>query len=286
MVPAPVRLLNDGNELPSIGLGTFGLRGTAGVQSIASAVQVGYRLVDTALRYQNEADVGAGIRESGIARELLTVTTKLRGRDHGYEQTLRGFERSRANLGLDHVDLYLIHWPLPRVDKYVDSWRAMIRLREEGLVRSIGVSNFTPTHLARLIDETGVTPAVNQIELHPSLPQAALREFHAAHGIVTSGWSPLGRTRARGPGGMLRAQGRSIIQEIAATRDVTPTQVVLRWHVQQGSVPIPKSGNPLRQRTNLDVFGFLLNNAEIKAIAGLETGRRLWWSDPDRHHEY
>ncbi len=272
-----MRTLNDGGRIPALGLGTFGLRGNEGVASVVSAIGAGYRLLDTALNYENEREVGDGVRTSGVPRDEIHVTTKLPGRHHGFDETLASFEESRANLGLDHVDLYLIHWPLPKVGKFVDSWRAMIELRKRGLVRSIGVSNFTPDHLKRLIDETDVAPAVNQVELHPHFPQAGQRKFHAAHDIVTESWGPLGTRDELASG--------SEVTEIAEAHGVTPTQVVLRWHIELGSVPIPKSGNPQRQAENLGVFDFELTDDEIATISALESGR-LWGGDPDTHEEF
>jgi 2,5-diketo-D-gluconate reductase A len=273
----PSKALIDGNSIPAIGLGTYGLRGDDGIASVVSALQGGYRLLDTALNYENEREVGEGVRRSGVDRAEIIVTTKLPGRHHGYDETFASFNESLANLALDHVDLYLIHWPLPTVNKFVDSWQAMIALREQGLARSIGVSNFTEEHLTRLIGETGVTPAVNQVELHPRFSQPGLREFHAAHGIVTESWSPLAK------GSSLLTS--PVITGIAEAHGVTPTQVVLRWHVQLGAVPIPKSGDPDRQRENLDVFGFELANADVEAISALEKGR-LWGADPNTHEEF
>jgi len=272
-----MKKLNDGNQLPALGFGTYKLTGDDGIDSIVSALEAGYRLLDTALNYKNEREVGEAIRRSGIPREEIFVTTKLPGRHHGSDETLLSFEESRMNLGLDYVDLYLIHWPLPRIDKYVETFRAMIKLREEGLVRSVGVSNFTEQYLTRVISETGVTPAVNQIELHPRFPQGHLREFHARHDILTESWSPLAR------GSDLWTE--QIISDIAAAHGVTPTQVVLRWHHQLGAVPIPKSSSPERQRENLDVFGFELSHAEIASISSLESGR-LWDGDPETNEEF
>ena len=269
--------LNDGTTLPAIGLGTYGLRGAEGVASITNAIASGYRLLDTALNYQNEAEVGEAVRSCGLDRSELFVTTKLPGRHHGYEETLASFEESRANLGLDSVDLYLIHWPLPKVGKYLGSWKAMIELRNRGDVRSIGVSNFTPRLLQELVDETGVAPAVNQVELHPYFPQAELRAFHAQHGIVTESWSPLARRR--------NVADEPVVQEIAAAHSVTPIQVVLRWHIQLGALPIPKSADAERQRTNLDVFGFTLTDEQVESISALEDDR-LWGADPETHEEF
>jgi 2,5-diketo-D-gluconate reductase A len=275
---APTKRLNDGGSIPAIGLGTFGMTGEPGIAAVVSGIQTGYRLLDTGLRYENEREVGEGMRRSDIDRGELMVTTKLRGRDHGYEETLRGFEESRANLGLDYVDLYVIHWPLPRYGRYVDSWRAMIHLRDEGLIRSIGVSNFTSKHLSRLIDETSVVPAVNQIELHPQFPQAAQLAVDESLGIVTESWSPLADQRS----GLTT---HPVITTVARAHHVTPSQAVLRWHLQRGAVPIPKSSNPERQRENLDVFSFELTDAEIQSISSLESGR-LWGADPDDHEEF
>lgn len=270
-------MLNDGTTLPALGLGTYGLRGDDGTAAVASALHSGYRLLDTALNYENEREVGDGIRASGIDRGEIRVATKLPGRFHGYQETLDGFEQSRSNLGLDYVDLYLIHWPLPKVNRFVDSWRAMIELRRQGLVRSIGVSNFTPALLTRLVDETGVVPSVNQIELHPRFPQAAQRAFDRSLGVVTESWSPIGAHS--------ELTTEPVVVRIAAALGVTPTQAVIRWHIQLGAVPIPKSANAARQRENLDVFGFELTDAQVVEISALETGR-LWDADPDTHEEF
>lgn len=273
----PTLPLNDGNVLPAVGLGTYGLRGADGVASVVAALDAGYRLLDTALNYENEREVGEGVRTSGVPRDEIVVTTKLPGRHHGFDETLASFEESRGNLGLDYVDLYLIHWPLPKVDRFVDSWRAMIQLRETGLVRSIGVSNFLPEHITRLLDETDVAPSVNQIELHPHFVQEPQREFHARHEIVTESWSPLGKRS--------ELLSTPIVAHIADAHGVTPSQAVLRWHLQLGAVPIPKSAHPGRQRENLDVFGFTLTDEEVAAISSLESGR-LWDADPATHEEF
>jgi len=275
MVTIPTVTLDDGTAFPQLGLGTYNLRGEEGTDAIVAAIENGYRLLDTAVNYENEAEVGEAVRRSGIRNELL-VTTKVPGRDHGYDETLRSARASLERLGLDRIDLYLIHWPNPSVDRYVGTFRAMIALQGEGAVGSVGVSNFTEPMLARLIDETGVTPAVNQVEMHPYFPQAKLRAFHAAHGIRTESWSPLARRSE-----LLTEQ---VITDVAAAHGVTPTQAVLRWHTQLGSTPIPKSADPARQIENADVFGFTLTDAEIAAISGLERGR-LWDGDPDTHEE-
>ncbi|MBK0418385.1 aldo/keto reductase [Leucobacter sp. CSA1] len=276
-VPAiPTVTLNDGTELPELGLGTYKLLGEEGVASMAAAIRSGYRLLDTAVNYENEAEVGEAVRGSGVAREEIRVATKLPGRHHGYEETLASAEASLAALGLGYIDLYLIHWPNPSVDRYVDTWRAMIDLRERGAVRSIGVSNFTEEMLARLVEETGVTPSVNQVELHPYFPQAALRAVHAELGIRTESWSPLARHSD--------LVEEPVVTRLAAARGITPSQLVLRWHVELGSTPIPKSSNPERQRVNADVFGFSLAGDEIEEISGLERGR-MWDFDPNTHEE-
>ncbi len=275
MVAIPTVTLNDGATFPELGLGTYNLRGEDGTAAIVSAIENGYRLLDSAVNYENEAEVGEAVRRSGIRDELI-VTTKIPGRDHGYDEAIRSAEGSLERLGLDRIDLYLIHWPNPSVDRYVDTFRAMIALREEGRVGSVGVSNFTEPMLTRLIDETGVVPAVNQVELHPYFPQAALRAFHAEHGIRTESWSPLARRSE-----LLR---EPVIVELAERHGVTPTQVVLRWHTLLGSTPIPKSADPARQIENADVFGIGLSLDEIAAVTGLQR-RRLWDGDPDTHEE-
>ncbi|MDH6572590.1 2,5-diketo-D-gluconate reductase A [Streptomyces sp. SAI-117] len=276
MISIPTHTLNDGTTIPALGLGTWPMDDTEAERAVAAALESGYRLVDTATNYRNETGVGRGVAAAGVPREEVLVTTKLPGRHHGYEETLASFEESRSRLGLEYVDLYLIHWPLPRVDKYVDSWKAMIKLREDGLVRSIGVSNFTPAHIERLEKETGVLPSVNQVELHPLFPQDELRAFHAGKDIVTESWSPLGR-------------GSDLLEDpaVAAAAEahgVTPGQVILRWHIQLGALPIPKSGDPGRQRTNLDVFGFELSESEVAAIG--DRGHRRLGGDPEEHEEF
>lgn len=274
----PTHQLNDGSTLPAIGFGTYPMKGEEGVTAIRSAIEVGYRLLDTAVNYQNETAVGEAIRRSGVPRELLQVTSKLPGRDHGYDDAVASVHGSLERLGLEYLDLHLIHWPNPSRDQYVDAWRALVDLREQGLVRSIGVSNFTARHLERIIAATGVTPAVNQIELHPYFPQADMRAVDEGLGIRTEAWSPLGKRQA--------PFAEPAVANAAQRHGVTPGQVILRWHVQLGSIPIPKSATPERQRQNLDVFGFELSEDEVAAITAL--GRpdgRLFGGDPDVHEE-
>lgn len=276
MISIPAVTLNDGTSFPALGLGTYNLRGDDGVTAIVAAVESGYRLLDTAVNYDNEREVGEAVRRSPVDRDELVVTSKIPGRHHGYQQAIDSIQGSLGLLGLDRIDLQLIHWPNPSVGKYVDTWRGMIEAQGRGMVRSIGVSNFTEPMLDELIAETGVAPSVNQVELHPYFPQGALRAFHREHGIRTESWSPLARRSE-----LLTEQ---LIQELAVVHDVTPTQVVLRWHVQLGSTPIPKSADPDRQRENADVFGFELTDDQVAAISGLERGR-LWDGDPDTHEE-
>ena len=274
----PTHRLNDGSTLPAIGFGTYPMKGEDGVTAIRSAIEVGYRLLDTAVNYENEHEVGEAIRRSGVAREELQVTSKLPGRDHGYDEAIASVHGSLDRLGLEYLDLHLIHWPNPSRDQYVDAWRALVDLREQGLVRSIGVSNFTARHLERIIEATGVTPAVNQIELHPYFPQAEMRGVDERLGIRTEAWSPLGKRQA--------PFAEPAVADAAQRHGVTPGQVILRWHVQLGSIPIPKSATPERQRQNLDVFGFELSEDEVAAITAL--GRpdgRLFGGDPDIHEE-
>jgi diketogulonate reductase-like aldo/keto reductase len=276
VISIPAHTLNDGTTLPALGLGTWPLGDDEAQQAVLSALEAGYRLIDTATNYRNETGVGRAVASGLVPREEIVVTTKLPGRHHGYEETLASFEESRARLGLEYVDLYLIHWPLPRVDRYVDAWKAMIKLREDGLVRSIGVSNFTAGYIERLEKETGVLPSVNQIELHPFLPQDDLRAFHTGKNIVTESWSPLGR-------------GTPLLDDpevtrIAEAHGVSAGQVVLRWHTQLGAVPIPKSANPERQRANLDVFGFELSEDEMRAVA--DRAQRRVGGDPEVHEEF
>lgn len=275
MPTVPSHVLNDGTSIPAIGFGTYRHTGAAGTAAVAQALRDGYRLVDTAAAYGNEAEVGRGVAESGVPREEVVVTSKVRGRDQGYDATLRAFDATLAALSLDRLDLYLIHWPLPHLDRYVATWRALVRLREEGRVRSIGVSNFTAEHLDRVADASGVMPAVNQVEMHPYFPQPRLRAANAARGVLTQSWSPLGRKTD------LLAD--PVVVEVAAAHAVTPAQAVLRWHLELGAVPIPKASSPDRWRTNLDVLSFTLTEEETDRLAALERGRI--GGDPETYEE-
>jgi 2,5-diketo-D-gluconate reductase A len=274
----PTYTLNDGSSLPAIGFGTYPLKDDEAVATIVSAIEAGYRLLDTAVNYGNEEEVGEAVRACGLPREELYVASKIPGRDHGYDDAIASVHGSLERLGLDYLDLHLIHWPNPSVDKYAEAWRALVDLREQGLVRSIGVSNFTAAHLDRIIAESGVTPAVNQIELHPYFPQVEMRAANEERGIRTESWSPLGKRQA--------PFAEPAVAAAAEAHDVTPGQVILRWQVQLGSVPIPKSATPERQRANLDVFGFELSEAEMAAITALgRADGRLFGGDPDTHEE-
>lgn len=275
---APTYTLNDGQVTPAIGFGTYPMTGSECVTAVRSAIEVGYRLLDTAVNYENEREVGEAIQRCGVPREELFVTSKLPGRHHGYDDAIASTHESLERLGLEYLDLHLIHWPNPEVGKYVEAWKALVDLREQGLVRSIGVSNFTEAHLARIIETTGVTPAVNQIELHPWFPQAEMRKVHEDLGVRTESWSPLGKRQA--------PFAEQPVAAAAAAYGVSPAQVILRWQHQLGSIPIPKSATRERQAANLDIFGFELAPAEVEAITGLaRDDGRLFGGDPDHHQE-
>ena len=257
--------LNDGHSIPQLGLGVYKIPQALAAGAVEIALEAGYRHVDTAALYANERGVGEGLARVALPRDEVFVTTKVWNADHGYDQTLRAFDESLAKLGLDYVDLYLIHWPAPRQDRYIDTYRALETLRADGRARSIGVSNFHTHHLDRLLAETGIVPAVNQVELHPWLQQRELRAYNAAHGILTEDWSPL----ARG-----RAIGDDTLDAIGARYGKSAAQVVLRWHIELGNVVIPKSVTPSRIRENLDVFDFTLDAADHATIAALDAGER------------
>ncbi|MBC7630598.1 aldo/keto reductase [Aeromicrobium sp.] len=273
MTTAPVLTLNDGHLMPALGFGSYSIKDP---DLFTEAIASGYRLLDTAKSYGNEAEVGRGVAQSSIPRDDVFITTKLPGTDHGTDAPQQSLEGSLERLGVDHVDLYLIHWPLPRIDKYVETWQALIKLRDQGLTRSIGVSNFLPEHLDRIIAETGVAPAVNQVELHPYLTQTAQRSAHEKHAIITQSWTPLGRGT-----GLLE---EPVLLQIADKHGVTPGQVVLRWHTQIGAAPIPKSATPERFRSNLNSFAFTLDDDDLAAIATLDNGHRIG-GDPAVYEE-
>lgn len=275
MVFAPLVEMNDGRSIPVIGFGVWQVPDDVVVDATLKALEVGYRHIDTAYLYLNERGVGEALRRSGLDRDDIFVTTKVWNTDHGYDETLRAFDKSTGLLGIDEVDLYLIHWPTPARDIYLDSWRALIRLREEGRARSIGVSNFHEAHLRKIIDETGVIPAINQIELHPWLPQAHMRDIDARLGIKTEAWSPLGSGRLIDD---------PVIAEVAAKHGKSPAQVMVRWSIQLGNIVLPKSVTPERIEQNIDVFDFVLDDADMAAIATLESGRRTG-PNPDEFNE-
>jgi diketogulonate reductase-like aldo/keto reductase len=272
--PVPDIDLRDGVSVPQLGFGVFLVPPAETEGVVAQALESGYRHIDTAAGYRNEAEVGNAVRNSSIDRAAVFVTTKCFNTDHGYDAATRACHTSLELLDIGGIDLYLIHWPVPAQDLYVETWQAFIDLQAEGLVRSIGVSNFQPAHLERLVAETGVAPTVNQIELHPWLQQAELREVHRNLGIVTEAWSPL----ARG-----RALDHPVLGAIAEHHGRTPAQVVLRWHVQLGNVVIPKSVTPERIRENIDVFGFELDGDELAAIGDIDRGERIG-PDPETFH--
>ena len=259
----PAIELAGGVEIPQFGLGVFQVPPEDTFENVTTAIAAGYRHIDTAKAYGNEAEVGQAVRASGLPREAFFITTKLWNDDHG--DAVGALKTSLGRLELDHVDLYLIHWPAPGQNRYVEAWQGLIEAQELGLVRAIGVSNFQPAHLRRIVDETGVTPAVNQVELHPLLTQPGLRREHADRGIVTEAWSPL-------------AQGAALteaaVTEIAEAHERTPGQVVLRWHLQLGNVVFPKSVTPARLEENIDVFDFELSHDEMERIGALDRGER------------
>ncbi len=257
----PEIILNDGLNVPAIGFGTYALNGNAGVQSIESAIDIGYRLIDTAYNYENEGTVGEAVRRSTVPREELRITSKLPGRYHEYERAIPTIQESLYRANLDYYDLYLIHWPNPIQNHYVEAWESLIQAQKWGLVRSIGVCNFLPEHLERLEKETGVKPSINQIELHPFFNQADQRKWHAEHDIQTESWSPLARAN--------HIFEKEAIQQIASKYQKTPSQIILRWHHQLGSIPIPKSASRKRQIENISIFDFSLDEAEMNAINAL-----------------
>ncbi|MGA6207196.1 aldo/keto reductase [Nocardia testacea] len=267
----PPIVLNDGSLIPQLGFGVFQVPADQAFDTVTAALNAGYRSIDTAAIYENEEGTGRAIRQFGLPRDEVFVTTKLWNAEQGYDSTLRAFDESLKRLGLDYLDLYLIHWPVPAADRFVDTFRAFQRLKADGRVRSIGVSNFRIPDLERVIAETGETPSVNQIELHPRLTQPELREYHAEHAIATEAWSPLGQ------GTVL---DDPVITRIAGDVGRTPAQVIIRWHLQLGNVVIPKSATPARIAENFDVFGFELSADQMQAISALNSGSRTG-ADPE-----
>jgi 2,5-diketo-D-gluconate reductase A len=271
MIDQPTITFHDGNSIPQVGLGVWQTPNDTAVTAVKAALSTGYRHIDTAAIYENEQGVGEGIRASGVNRAEIFLTTKLWNSEQGYDSTLKAFDASLKLLGTDYVDLYLIHWPAPNRGQFADTWKAFIQLQKEGRARSIGVSNFYPEHLQRLIDETGITPVINQIELHPDFPQAEARAYHDKHRIVTQSWSPLGQ------GTLLE---NPVVAGVAAKHGRTPAQIIIRWHIDNGLVVIPKSVTPSRIEENFKVFDFKLDDADRKTLAGLEKDGKRIGPDP------
>jgi 2,5-diketo-D-gluconate reductase A len=271
MSTIPTVRLNDGNAMPQFGYGVWRVSNEEAASAIGEAIKAGYRSIDTAAIYGNEEGVGQAIKAAPVSRDELFITTKVWNDRHGYDETLRAFDESLARLQLDHVDLYLIHWPVAGSEAYLETWRALTKLKQDGRAKSIGVSNFMVQHLQRLIDESGVTPSVNQIELHPRFQQTELREFHAKNGIATESWSPLGQ-------GTLIAD--EILAAIGRKYGKTPAQVILRWHLDNGLVVIPKSVTPSRMRENISVFDFKLDAEDMRIIEDLNDASGRVGPDP------
>lgn len=261
----PSIVLNNAVKIPQLGFGVYQIEPDEVRGATELALDAGYRHIDTAAAYANEAGVGEAVRNSGIARDEIFITTKLRNADQGYESALEAFEKSRRELGVDVIDLYLIHWPYPRHNRFVDSWKALEKLYAEGAVRAIGVSNFLEPHLDRILAEGEIVPAVNQIELHPSFQQVELTQYSAARGIAVEAYSPLGQGQDL---------NSAVIHRVAEMHGVTPAQVILRWHLQLGHIVIPKSVAVERMQENIDVFDFSLSEQEVVLISGLESGLR------------
>lgn len=271
--------LNDGLTLPAVGLGTYKLNGNEGANAIKHAIDLGYRLIDTAYNYENEGTVGEGVRRSSVPRERLRITSKLPGRYQTYDKAMVTIQESLYRANLDYYDLYLIHWPNPKEGLYVEAWQALIEAKKQGLIRSIGVCNFLPEHLERLQKETGVLPSLNQIELHPFFNQKEQRQWHEKHNVVTESWSPIARAN--------ELLENEMLQQIADQHGKSISQVILRWHTQLGAVPIPKSASPERQLENISIFDFTLNDEEMERIATLtRPDGRLKNQDPAVYEEF
>ncbi|NYG55913.1 aldo/keto reductase [Nocardioides perillae] len=276
--PRAALTLLDGSPLPRVGFGTYPLRGEEGTTAMVSALEAGYRLLDTAVNYDNEREVGEALRRSGVPREEVFLTTKVPGRHHAYDDAVASVRGSLERLGVEQLDLVLIHWPNPSRGLYTQAWRALVACREQGLVRHVGVSNFTEEHLALVIEDSGVVPAVNQVELHPRFPQPELRAVHERLGVLTEAWSPLGKRRA--------PLDEPAVTGPAERLGTTPGQVILGWHLHLGVLPIPKSADPERQRQNLHLDDVALTPEEVDAISALaEPDGRLFGGDPDTHEE-
>jgi diketogulonate reductase-like aldo/keto reductase len=274
----PTHTLNDGTTVPVVGFGTYPLRGEDGIAAMVSALDVGYRYLDTAVNYENEREVGEAVMRSGLPREEIRVATKIPGRFHAKPLALQSLRDSAERLQLDTIDVGLIHWPNPSQRLFQEAWEALVEAQREGLVTTVGVSNFTEEQLTTVIDATGVTPALNQVELHPYFPQEQMRAAHERLGIRTQSWSPLGKRSA--------PFGEPAVAQAAEAHGVTPGQVILRWHLQLASMPLPKSATPERQRQNLDVLGFELTDDEVAAITALgRADGRLFGGDPETHEE-
>jgi diketogulonate reductase-like aldo/keto reductase len=275
----PEIILNDGLTLPVIGLGTYKLKGNEGVNSIVNAIDIGYRLIDSAYNYENEGTVGEAVRRSSVPREELKITSKLPGRYQNYDKAVTTIQESLYRANLDYYDLYLIHWPNPKQDTYLEAWQALIDAKKWGLIRSIGVCNFLPEHIERLEKETGVKPSMNQIELHPYFNQAPQRKWHEENNIVTESWSPLARAN--------QVLQNDTIQQIADHHNKSISQIILRWHYQLGAISIPKSSSPARQLENLSIFDFSLNETEMSLISGLtRPDGRINHQDPAIYEEF
>ncbi|MTW87075.1 aldo/keto reductase [Virgibacillus dakarensis] len=278
-ISIPEITLNDGVTLPVIGFGTYKLNGNEGANAITSAIDAGYRLIDTAYNYENEGTVGEAVRRSSVPREELRITSKLPGRYHAYDKAVTTIQESLYRANLDYYDLYLIHWPNPEQNNYVEAWQALIDAKKWGLIRSIGVCNFLPEHIERLEKETGTKPSINQIELHPFFNQEQQRIWHEENNIITESWSPLARANA--------VLQNETIGRIASYHNKTISQIILRWHYQLGAIPIPKSSSPERQLENISIFDFSLNETEMNAIAALtRPDGRINNQDPATYEEF
>lgn len=275
MSKIPHVTLNNNISMPQIGLGVYLMPSDQTAENVSHALESGYRLIDTAAAYGNEEGVGQGIKQSGLPREEIFVTTKLWNSEHQYDKALKAFETSLQKLGLEYIDLYLIHWPLPMEDQYLDAWKALEKIYKDGRAKAIGVSNFKQNHIDRLLQESEIVPAVLQIEIHPTFNQPELRQYASEHNIQVESWYPLGGQKSVGE--LLKLP---LIVNMAQKYHKTPAQIVLRWHIELGLVTIPKSSHPARVKENIDIFDFQLTQDEVQAISALDTGVRLG-SDPD-----